>query len=272
MPARRPPRPKAVSGTGSGARVDEPDGGSAATGVTAGGATTAERHDRVGGSEAGLVSGCGRRAPPTVARAQKQRSDTARRRPAEVASVPGPTPAATPVPHLWQREHAGADRCTARRDIGAPHAGEPAAPSAPSVAAPGASALDVEGLSGSISRPLSDGNGTYTVTVALHPPELGHLQAVVSLDGNDLQVSLTAQTQTGHDALANAADALKDQLARGGVNVNVDPARSRVPVGRGGAVPASHDVGRRRPSSPRALPSETPLPSGLAAGQIHLVL
>ena len=68
-----------------------------------------------------------------------------------------------------------------------PHAGESAAPSTQSAAAPAASSLDVEGLSGSISRPLSDGNGTYTVTVALHPPELGHLQAVMSLDGNDLR-------------------------------------------------------------------------------------
>jgi flagellar hook-length control protein FliK len=150
-------------------------------------------------------------------------------------------------------------------------AGASSAPSAASAAAQAASLLDVDGLSGSISRPLSDGNGTYTVTVALHPPELGHVQAVVSLDGNDLSVALTAQTQTGHDALANAADALKNQLARGGVNVNVT---LRDPGSQGGAQE------RYRPSTTsgsgpfitEGAPSESPLPSGLVAGQIHLVL
>ena len=152
-----------------------------------------------------------------------------------------------------------------------PRPGEPAAPSAPSVAAPGASALDVEGLSGSISRPLSDGNGTYTVTVALHPPELGHLQAVVSLDGNDLQVSLTAQTQTGHDALANAADALKDQLARGGVNVNVtlrDPGSQSGGEERYRPPTTSGQASFVTEGSAAAAPTQ----SGLGAGQIHLVL
>ena len=129
----------------------------------------------------------------------------------------------------------------------------------------------MDGLSGSISRPLSDGNGTYTVTVALHPPELGHLQAVVSLDGNDLQVSLTAQTQTGHDALANATEALKNQLARGGVNVNVTLRD-----------PGSQSGGEERYRPPttsgdgsfitEGTAAETPLSSGLVAGQIHLVL
>jgi flagellar hook-length control protein FliK len=134
-----------------------------------------------------------------------------------------------------------------------------------------ADALDVDGLSGSISRPLSDGNGTYTVTVALHPPELGHLQAVMSLDGNDLQVSLTAQTQAGHEALANATEALKDQLARGGVNVNVT---LRDPGSQSGG-----DEQYRPPTSSGtsafvvdAVTPGTLLPSATVAGQIHLVL
>jgi flagellar hook-length control protein FliK len=135
-----------------------------------------------------------------------------------------------------------------------------------------ASALDVDDLSASISRPLTDGNGTYTVTVALHPPELGHVQAVLSLDGNDLSVSLAAQTQTGHDAMANAAEALKNQLARGGVNVNVtlrDPGsqaggeeRYRPPTSGGLADALTTE----------SAPSGTPVSSGLASGQIHLVL
>jgi flagellar hook-length control protein FliK len=135
-----------------------------------------------------------------------------------------------------------------------------------------ASSLDVDDLSTSISRPLSDGNGTYTVTVALHPPELGHLQAVLSLDGNDLSVSLAAQTQTGHDAVANAAEALKNQLARGGVNVNVT---LRDPGSQGGGEeryrpPTS--TGTAGPLMTVSATSETPLSSGLVSGQIHLVL
>jgi flagellar hook-length control protein FliK len=157
------------------------------------------------------------------------------------------------------------------RAVAVPRLGESAAASTES-AAPGASSLDVEGLSGSISRPLSDGNGTYTVTVALHPPELGHLQAVVSLDGNDLQVSLTAQTQTGHDALANATEALKNQLARGGVNVNVS---LRDPGSQAGGEqryrpPTTSGTGSFITEGSAA--EAAPIPSGLGAGQIHLVL
>jgi Flagellar hook-length control protein FliK len=190
--------------------------------------------------------------------------------PTEAANVPGSTPAAPPVPHLMN-ESALAPSDATRAAASVARAGESAAPSAASVAQQGASALDVDALSGTISRPLSDGNGTYTVTVALHPPELGHLQAVMSLDGNDLQVSLAAQTQTGHDALANATNALKDQLARGGVNVNVtlrDPGsqtggeeRYRPPTTSGAGAFAAGSAA-----------TETPLPSGLVTGQIHLVL
>ncbi len=190
--------------------------------------------------------------------------------PAEAGGPPSSTPTPAPLPHLLPESPLAPS--------GAPRAagavlpvGGAAAPSAPTMAQQAASSLDVDDLSGSISRPLSDGNGTYTVTVALHPPELGHLQAVLSLDGNDLQVSLTAQTQTGHDALADATDALKNQLARGGVNVNVT---LRDPGSQAGG-----DDRYRPPTSSGAgsfitesTAMETPLPSGLVSGQIHLVL
>ena len=190
--------------------------------------------------------------------------------PAEAAAALRSVATPTPVPHLMN-ESPLAPSDASRGVASVSRAGASAAPSAPSAAAQAASSLDVDGLSGSISRPLSDGNGAYTVTVALHPPELGHVQAVMSLDGNDLSVSLSAQTQTGHDALANAADALKNQLARGGVNVNVT---LRDPGSQGGAEE------RYRPSTTsghgpfitESTATESPLPSGLVAGQIHLVL
>jgi Flagellar hook-length control protein FliK len=130
-------------------------------------------------------------------------------------------------------------------------------------------ALDVDGLSSSISRPLSDGNGTYTVAVAMHPSDLGHLHAVMSLEGNDLQVQITPQTRTGHEALTNAAEALKNQLASAGLNVNVtlrDPGSSSGGDDRFEAQTsgASADV-------ENAAPLHSPMPV-LVSGQIHLVL
>jgi hypothetical protein len=144
------------------------------------------------------------------------------------------------------------------------------ATSRPSAFEPASTSLDLDGLSGSISRPLSEGNGTYTVSVALHPPELGHVQAVMTLDGNDLQVSIAAQTQRGHDALSAAADALKEQLARGGVNVNVTLRDPHSPS----------DGDDRRRGSTAASPGNgeedvatgTSPPAAQLSGQIHLVL
>jgi flagellar hook-length control protein FliK len=187
--------------------------------------------------------------------------------PADGASVTGST---LTVPRLMDQSPL-AQSDAVRAAPSSLHVGAPTATFASSVAQQAVSALDVEDLSGSISRPLSDGNGTYTVTVALHPSELGHLQAVMSLAGNELQVSLTAQTQIGHDALANATEALKDQLGRGGVNVNVT---LRDPGSQSGGEE------RYRPPSPAGAGSfmagsssaEPSVPSGLVAGQIHLVL
>jgi Flagellar hook-length control protein FliK len=148
--------------------------------------------------------------------------------------------------------------------------GDPTPLSAFSSSEQSSGSLDVDGLSGSISRPLSDGNGTYTVSVAMHPSDLGHLRAVMSLDGNDLQVLITPQTRTGHEALTNAADALKNQLASAGLNVNVtlrDPGSSsggedHVEVDQ----TSSRSADLENETAPRA---QVPV---LVAGQIHLVL
>ena len=87
---------------------------------------------------------------------------------------------------------------------------------------PTASALDVNTLTSAISRPLADGNGTYTVVVAMHPAELGHVQAIMSLNGSDLQVSLTPQSDHAHAALSAAVNDMRNELSRGGVNVSID--------------------------------------------------
>jgi hypothetical protein len=174
----------------------------------------------------------------------------------------GPAPLAS---SHFLNEGSGAPHESTAVSAGA-RAGDPAAFSS-SEDSP--AALDVDGLSSSISRPLSDGSGTYTVAVAMHPSDLGHLHAVMSLEGNDLQVLITPQTRMGHDALTNAADALKNQLASAGLNVNVtlrDPGSSSGGDDRfeGPTSGDSTDVGS-------ATPRHSPMPV-LVSGQIHLVL
>lgn len=134
---------------------------------------------------------------------------------------------------------------------------------------PALSSLDVGGLAEAISRPLADGNGGYTVVVAMHPAELGQLQAVMSLRGNDLQVLITPHSQMGHDALVHAVDTLKNELTRGGVNVNVT---LRDPESHSG----SDD--RHRPTvmldesvDGESVSTQSPS-SALTSSQIHLIL
>ncbi len=84
-----------------------------------------------------------------------------------------------------------------------------------------ASTLDVGDLAASISRPLAAGNGDYSVQVSLHPPELGEVRALLSLQGDVLHVTLTPEHASGFEALSDAMPALHEQLAGGGVEVNV---------------------------------------------------
>ena len=81
--------------------------------------------------------------------------------------------------------------------------------------------VDVSDLAASISRPLAGGSGDYSVQVSLHPPELGEVRALLSLQGDVLHVTLTPEHSTGFEALSDAMPALHDQLAGGGVEVNV---------------------------------------------------
>ena len=81
--------------------------------------------------------------------------------------------------------------------------------------------VDIDDLAASISRPLAGGNGDYSVQVSLHPPELGEVRALLSLQGDVLHVTLTPEHASGYDALSDAMPALHEQLAGGGVEVNV---------------------------------------------------
>ena len=179
-------------------------------------------------------------------------------------------PSATPLPTSHPgREVEAVGHALPLGALPAPTGAAPAAGSALAAADHASAPLDVDGLSGSISRPLSGGDGTYTVVVAMHPSDLGHMRAVMSLDGNDLQVSITPQNQAGHAALTRASETLRSQLAGSGLNVNVtlrDPGSSsggddqHPPEASGG--PTTTDID----AAPRPT---VPVP---VAGQIHLVL
>jgi flagellar hook-length control protein FliK len=137
-----------------------------------------------------------------------------------------------------------------------------------------ASTLDVSDLATSISRPLAAGNGDYSVQVSLHPPELGEVRALLSLQGDVLHVTLTPEHASGFEALSDAMPALHEQLAGGGVEVNVTLGQPGDARGEDGRRPAELGITPQVLSddatsalTPSAFPINTAGP-----GRIHLVL
>lgn len=131
------------------------------------------------------------------------------------------------------------------------------------------SPLDVMDLATSISQAALGADGSYTLNVAMHPSDLGHVQAVVSLNGEDLHVAITPQTPAGHAALSNAVDALKSELSRGGLNVNVS---LRDPESRSGGSGDELPRGASADENVADEGEEVAPNESLAAGQIHLIL
>jgi trimeric autotransporter adhesin len=143
-------------------------------------------------------------------------------------------------------------------------------PNVSTASAAEASQLDVNDLASSISQATLGADGSYTINVAMHPSDLGHMQAVVSLNGVDLHVAITPQTSTGHAALTNVVESLKSELSRSGLNVNVS---LRDPESRSGR-------GNEEPSRPSPVEADltsveiasTPVSESLNVSQIHLIL
>ncbi len=134
--------------------------------------------------------------------------------------------------------------------------------------------LDISDLAASISRPLAGGNGDYSVQVSLHPPELGEVRALLSLQGDVLHITLTPEHATGFQALSEAMPALHDQLAGGGVEVNVTLGQPGDPQGGDGgraAEPAPAGSALSDGAALAATPSAIPTTSG-DPDRIHLVL
>ncbi len=139
--------------------------------------------------------------------------------------------------------------------------------------------LDTAGLATSISGALSRGSGSYNVVLNLHPPELGQVQATLSLRGDQLQVDLSPEHAAAHDALESALPALREHLAQGGVEVDVtlgDPGAAHHGASAGeGTEQGSDRVGGGAADEPdaSALPAAAapgPLPG--QADRLHLVL
>jgi hypothetical protein len=133
-----------------------------------------------------------------------------------------------------------------------------------------APSLDVPELANSISQAVLGPGGSYTINVAMHPADLGHVQAVVTLSGNDLHVAIAPQTPAGHAALASAADALKSELSRSGLNVNVSLRDPDSRSGRGNEElprPALTDS-----DMPPGAGESTAVSESLTVSQIHLIL
>jgi flagellar hook-length control protein FliK len=137
-----------------------------------------------------------------------------------------------------------------------------------------ASTLDVGDLAASISRPLAAGNGDYSVQVSLHPPELGEVRALLSLQGDVLHVTLTPEHASGFEALSDAMPALHEQLAGGGVEVNVTLGQPGDAQGEEGRGPANSAPSPQVPSDDATsalAPSSFPT-NAAGPGRIHLVL
>jgi flagellar hook-length control protein FliK len=138
----------------------------------------------------------------------------------------------------------------------------------------GSTGLDVGELAASISRPLAMGSGDYSVQVSLHPPELGEVRALLSLQGDVLHVTLTPEHSNGFDALSEAMPALHEQLAGGGVEVHVSLGQPGDPEGgHGRGAPEGGPAGTAQPDDATPIVSVAAVPMRAAdAGRIHLVL
>jgi Flagellar hook-length control protein FliK len=137
-----------------------------------------------------------------------------------------------------------------------------------------ASTLDVSDLAASISRPLAAGNGDYSVQVSLHPPELGEVRALLSLQGDVLHITLTPEHASGFEALSDAMPALHEQLAGGGVEVNVTLGQPGDTHGEEGRRLANPGLSPQIPSDDATsalMPSSFPA-NAAGPGRIHLVL
>ena len=103
-------------------------------------------------------------------------------------------------------------------------ASAPSSPSTSGTSSPHAQAgptnIDLSRFVADVSHAVGS-PGDYRVSLSLHPESLGTVRATLSLSGNDLSVAILPDSHRGHEALVRELDALRTELARGGLSVNV---------------------------------------------------
>jgi flagellar hook-length control protein FliK len=70
-------------------------------------------------------------------------------------------------------------------------------------------------LLGALSRPVSNGDGSYSIRVQIYPRELGTVDALVRVHGDAVEVQLSASTEAGRATLNAHVQAIHEALFRG---------------------------------------------------------
>ncbi|MDA8268264.1 MAG: flagellar hook-length control protein FliK [Actinomycetota bacterium] len=118
-------------------------------------------------------------------------------------------------------------------------------------------------------------DGTYQVSLALHPEGLGTVQATVTVAGTALAVHLAADTPEAHRALAASLPQLQEHLASDGGQVSVTLQQGGDPNPRGwsgaGAGSRHAGSGATTPAQGSARPVDELHVSARSGGAARLV-
>lgn len=157
----------------------------------------------------------------------------------------------------------------------AAHVGAAPTPSSQSNQLPGVASQIVSVLSPLRTAPT----GTQTVTIVLHPAELGDVRATVIVNNDQVTVRLVASTPEGTSALRSALPDLRSGLSADGQRSTVvlgDPGASSFGTGQGG--PGSGAGYQAEPAVPprlRSFDATAPLTAPehtVARGTLHRLL
>lgn len=229
--------------------------------ATAGAGSSSPSSGGPGRGSQGAGAGSGAVAPPLGAPPSRPpRGDAVATSPPPEAAAQRPrttvaTGAAAPGPESGSSGRTAAAPGTLAPTVpaNAATAGAPSATLLGSFSTPGAAAAAAPGPAVGVPEqlvtvlaPLHAEAGVHTVSLGLQPDGLGTVQATVSVDAQQVVVSLWAGSESGHAALARALPELHDQLTLGGGHRVVVELASF-----GSAQPDAHSAGRhggRRPA------------------------
>lgn len=124
-------------------------------------------------------------------------------------------------------------------------------------------------LSAALSKPVNEGSGVYSVTAMLNPPSLGRVQAVVRVDGGDVNVSIVAHSPEGHLAISGHLDELRQVLATSGGDVQLS-------LADGGGKGRQHQEAEGTTAGDDSEGTDTivltPVPEQSAGKSLHIIL